>query len=656
MKIIQNIKDFEDKNKFLTNELNNYKSIIEAIIKNSSLIFVLTDKNFRIADTNRNWHKFFGYTKGISKGRKINEYLTRNSKKEFKSFINELKEEGSANSELIFINRNKEQIKVSIIGSIKYKSNKSADGYYFFIDNEIYHSEIEAILEYERRLLQNLLDNVPDAIFFKDYKSRYTRINKAYARLLGISKPVNAVNKTDFDFFSDNYAKKSFIEEQNIIKSGKRIVNKEEKINSKDNKTIWTLTTKVGVKNKDNEIEQIIGITHDITKQKKAEIELKEALKKAREADKLKSAFLANMSHEIRTPLNGIIGFTELLKRKKDDEKKVELFLDIILKSGNTLLNLINDIIDLAKIEAGQININKTTFNLNLFLKEIYTIFDERKNIIQDYKQNIELILELPENSDHIIFETDAERLKQIFYNLINNAFKFTYKGKISFGYAFATDIIKFYVSDTGIGIPKNQINNIFERFSQILPKGLREEKGTGLGLAITKGLVEKLGGKIWVESAFGKGSIFYFNLPLTKSENVTLKINHMEKSDKIYNWEDKKILIIEDDLMSFELIKEALLRTNVYINHAIDGIMGLEILKNEKDYSLILLDIKLPKMNGYEVFKEIRKINNEIPVIAHTAYALDSEEQKILQMGFNGYISKPVNINNMLKILNQYL
>ncbi|MBN2520077.1 MAG: response regulator, partial [Bacteroidales bacterium] len=456
-----------------------------------------------------------------------------------------------------------------------------------------------------------------------------------------------------FDYFTTEHAQDAYNDEQEIVRTGIPLINKEEYLILKDRSPKWVSTTKVGVRNAKGEVDQLIGITRDITSVKYAEQQLKDALEKAKEADRLKSVFLANMSHEIRTPLNGILGFAELLKENDISDDKRKKYIDIILNSGKVLLNLINDIIDLAKIEAGQLNITEKPFNLNSFLKEIYTLFNEQKNYLE--KTEIELKLKIPEQNNDLLIVSDDSRLRQVFTNLISNTFKFTKEGYIEFGYSIEKeyDIIKFYVKDTGIGIPKDKLNLIFKRFGQIRSKRTDDEKGTGLGLAISKGIINLLGGDIWVETKYNVGSTFYFTIPAKYHLDNT--INDINKTINIndINWKNKKALIVEDDPYSMELLKESLKITKIEIDAVKNGEKAIQLIQEGKWYDVILMDLKLKGIDGYEATKAIKDINKKIPIIAQTAYAMDGEEKKTLKSGFDGYLSKPIQINEMINVLN---
>jgi len=364
------------------------------------------------------------------------------------------------------------------------------------------------------------------------------------------------------------------------------------------------------------------------------------AKEKAEESDRLKTAFLQNMSHEIRTPMNAIMGFSELISLQYNNKEKVEKYSKIINQRCNDLLCLIDDILDIARIESGQLSINPQSTNLSKLCNEIYQLFKEHQKKIN--KENIQLKKEPNFKYKNIII--DDVKLKQIFINLVNNAFKFTKEGVVTFGCKnYSDNEILFYVSDTGIGIPKDKFDYIFERFTQLEVGLSKQYGGTGLGLSIVKGLVKLLGGKIWLESELGKGTTFYFTIPFSIDEEEKAKTEKSEDKPIQFNQcLNYTILIVEDDYYNSVYLKELL---EDYGFKTISTEYGEEAIKiiNNQEVDMILMDIRLPDIDGYETTRRIRKQYPKLKIIAQTAYAMPEDRNKALEAGCNDFVTKPI-------------
>ena len=384
------------------------------------------------------------------------------------------------------------------------------------------------------------------------------------------------------------------------------------------------------------------------------EYELITAKEKAEESDKLKTAFLANMSHEIRTPMNGILGFAEMLNDDRLSQADRKKYLEIINNNGKMLISLIDDIIDFAKIEAGQIKIVRNDFSINSLLTQVHSSFQSEK--LKKEKPSVKLRVRKTLSNEDCYVKSDPNRLRQILNNLISNAFKFTNEGYIEFGYKLRNKkALTFYVKDTGIGIPIEKLNAIFNRFIQADNSPTRKYGGSGLGLAISKGFVGLLGGKMWAESKENEGSTFYFEVPYVPTKKFK-EIEHSEKSRTDYVWEGKLFLIAEDDKFSYKFLEGFLKQTKANVLHAEDGREAVELCLKNRNIDLVLMDIQMPEMNGLEATMEIKKFNNDIPIIAQTANAITEERQKCLKAGCDDFITKPVNISELYSLIDRWL
>ena len=393
-------------------------------------------------------------------------------------------------------------------------------------------------------------------------------------------------------------------------------------------------------------------------KEKRA-AELVIAKEHAEESDRLKSAFLANMSHEIRTPMNGILGFSGLLKEPGLTGDEQQEYIRIIEKSGARMLNTINDIVDISKIEAGLMEFHIKETNINEQIDFIHTFFKpemDRKGIKFFSKKSLPL--------KEAIIKTDREKIYAILTNLVKNAIKYTDEGSIEFGYSLKTEsqttVLEFFIKDTGIGIPKHRQEAIFERFIQADITDKMARQGAGLGLSISKAFVELLGGKIWVSSEEGKGSTFYFTLPYNsepEEKKVIRKVVLTEGMENPINPEVSglKILIAEDDETSEKLISITVNKISKKVIKARTGNSAVEICRKNPDIDLILMDIQMPDLNGYEATRQIRQINKDVVIIAQTAFGLSGDREKAIEAGCNDFIEKPINKDELLSLIQKY-
>lgn len=426
----------------------------------------------------------------------------------------------------------------------------------------------------------------------------------------------------------------------------------------KNGELFWEQASISPILNKEGEITHYLAVKEDITERKQILEDLIIAKEHAEQSDKLKSAFLANMSHEIRTPMNSILGFTELLKAPELSGEKLQKYINVIQKGGTRLLNIINDIVDISKIEAGLVKADIKASNIKEQIEFIYTFFKPEAE-----KKGIQFLVNNSSLEEDLMIVTDPEKIYAIFTNLIKNAIKFTNKGLIVFGYEKKGEYLEFYVKDTGIGIPKDKYEAIFERFIQADISNNLAIQGAGLGLSITKAYVELLEGKIWVESevenlAIGKpgGTTIYFTIPFNTGTIIDTNTQNDILSGKTGKQsENLKILIAEDDEASAIYLSILVEEFSSEILMAKNGLEAVEIYKNNPDIDLILMDMQMPYLNGYEATSQIRQLNKNVVIIAQTAFALSYDRQKVIDAGCNDYISKPISINEFTTLIRKH-
>jgi PAS domain S-box-containing protein len=417
----------------------------------------------------------------------------------------------------------------------------------------------------------------------------------------------------------------------------------------KNGELIYSISTSISIEF--DGLKSVLIVSQDITKIKQYEKELIEAKSKAEDSDRLKSAFLANMSHEIRTPLNGIIGFAGLLNKHNLTKEKLNKYSLIINSSSHQLLGIINDIIDISKIEAGLMTITNEPIGLNSILEELYTVY---KTLLENKGIKMFLFKGLDDGASEIY--TDETKLKQVLNNLLNNAMKFTHDGQIEMGYTLEGSRLKFFVVDSGIGIPSEYLKIVFERFRQVEISDSRKYGGTGLGLSISKALVEMMGGQIWLESEPDKGTSFYFSIPYVQVLEPSLQNPENLKNENIFNWHGKTLLVVDDEETNLFFIKEIISDFGAVVLQVRNGKEAVNLIQSNKDIDLVLMDIKMPVMDGFEALKLIKKSKPGVIVIAQTAFAMSNDKQKALSAGFDDYVSKPIEKKDFLSTLNKYL
>lgn len=493
-------------------------------------------------------------------------------------------------------------------------------------------------------LLDAILNNIPVYMFVKDPEDdfRYLYWNKALANHSKIPAS-RALGRTDFEIFPERSdAEKFHQDDLELMRTGERLEMQETYVTAAgETRIVQTLKTHIPLVGR---VPLIIGISWDITNVQNIEQELIQARIKAEQSDRLKSAFLANMSHEIRTPLNAIVGFSRLMTTtdNREDEK---LYSEIINQNSDVLLQLINDILDLSKIEAGTFEYIKQPMDLGEMCRNVYEI---HKGRVQEG-----VTLTLDNENDSLMINEDKNRILQLITNLITNAIKFTYEGEIHFGFKLKKDYIDFYVKDTGIGISEEKLSHIFGRFVKLNSF----VQGTGLGLAICQMIVEKMGGAITVESELHEGSTFRFTIPYDmynkqeKFKKNAEREQHLKVSIKSLQL---RTLLVAEDVDSNFLLMNTVLGKKYKLIRARDGREAVDMYK-ENHPDLIFMDIKMPYMDGLEATRLIRGYSKDIPIIALTAFAFESDRERAIEAGCNDYLTKPISQEAIEKILDKY-
>lgn len=541
-------------------------------------------------------------------------------------------------------------------------SDEGESSYWSFTHDITERLRYESQIKRMNRIMDTIIEHLPAGIVVKDINNdfRYIYRNReSYNREIQVE---NAIGMNDFDFYPQEIAEEKRMEDKEIVntKKGKHFILE---VRDKNSKQLILDKQKIMVESEDFS-PIIISIEWDITQLELMKRELLASKEKAETSDNLKSAFLANMSHEIRTPLNAIVGFSRIIAESEDAEER-KAYYEIVDANNERLLTLINEILDLSKIESGIVEFTYTPVRLEGLCKEIYEAHTFRT------PPGVDLIFEPSDGS--IIIESDKNRIFQVFSNLIGNAFKFTEKGSVSYGYHKNGNRILFHVTDTGTGIAPDKVGKVFERFMKLN----NTAQGTGLGLSICKTILERLGGDITVSSILGKGTTFSFWLPDTSSHpetliqkvtndtsyqsNIESKKENINPSDVIpqpasANKKKQKstILIAEDTDSNYDLLNAILGKTYDLVR-ARDGIEAVTLF-NEVKPDLILMDIKMPNLDGLEATKIIRELSTDVPIIAQSAYAYEYDRNAAVNAGCTDFIPKPIAQDKLKVIIKKHL
>jgi PAS domain S-box-containing protein len=508
--------------------------------------------------------------------------------------------------------------------------------------------EARSIIKESEERFRQLAENIQD-VFWLTEGDRFLYINNAIESIFHYNREsfredITSVRKIIYPEDLPVYEQLVQVRTSRSVES----IDRQLRVIDGDGRLRWVWIRLFPILNEEGMLYRIAGIASDITTQKEIEYELRAAKEKAQESDQLKSAFLANLSHEIRTPMNGIIGFSGLLTKDSPNADSKNQYIEIINKSSEQLLHIIDDLVDISKIEANQMHLIKQECHVVSLIDDLYLMYTQE--LIKEGKTNVMLDKHYDPADEECVFVTDELRLRQVLMNLLSNAVKFTRQGYIRFGFSLEDgNWLKFFVEDTGIGVTKELSEVIFEPFRQADNNHTRNYGGTGLGLSISRGLVSLLGGKIWMESQPGKGSIFYFTVPFQTSMEIKGPGIVKKMIENNLRWEGKSVLIVEDDDMNYFYLEEIITSAGMMITRALNGVEAVEMTERLNP-ELVIMDIRLPLMSGLEATKKIREGGNQVPIIAQTAYAMSEDKSVCLDAGCDDYVSKPIHKELLLK------
>jgi len=570
----------------------------------------------------------------------------------WKKYLGAIRQHGSITIETAHVTKEGLQFPVEI--NANYIRHESKEITCTFVRNITERKQAEESLWNERAFLRTLIDAAKDLIFFKDRNGLYLGCNKACEAFIGLSEQ-EQIGKSDFDFFDKEMAERIAMKDLEILESGVSS-SIEEWIQSSTAGRLLLETIKAPIYDKEGQPIGLVGVSRDITERKQMENDLREAKAAAESANRAKSEFLANMSHEIRTPMNGLLGMAQLLEMT-DLTQEQQVYVDTLKVSGKSLMSLINDILDLSKIEAGKIEIEQAEFSLLQSIKDIVLL---QKQVA--YQKGLSLDVSLSSDIPNYLLG-DSLRLKQILLNLLGNAIKFTTHGGITIKAQLLDQhvdsvLVQIVVSDTGIGIAPDALDKIFKPFVQEDGSISRKYGGTGLGLSISSRLAELMGGSISIESTLGAGSYFTVTLPFSTGNRSSIQEN-LETTKVSWNGPPLRILLVEDDETNTKYGVSLLKKLGLDVIAVVNGMECLTALE-QGTFDLVLMDINMPVMNGEEALKEIRSKKQEtslhLPVIALTAHSLRGEKERFLEEGFDAYLSKPIEIKELVCVMKQVM
>jgi len=500
-------------------------------------------------------------------------------------------------------------------------------------------------------LFHLVVDSIPDLIFFKNTRSEYLGGNKAWFEFSGRTKE-QVVGKNDFGLFNKERAEKFVATDQMVFSTGINWEGQNWEV-MPDGRELKYENKKIPLLDHNNNIIGLIGISHDVTRHHLYEHELAKAKERAEESDRIKSSFLANMSHEIRTPMNSIIGFSDLLSDSDlTYDQQIEI-IDMIQSNGHSLIDLIDDIIDFSKIEAGQIYLKYTDFNLNSLIIDSYAHAQNKKTNIN--KEHLNISYSIGSIEDEFYIHTDPFRLRQILKSLLNTGIRYSTSDSLFFGYTIYDEVLLFYVKGNHNVITEELYQTILYSKSLANIEFSSIEEASGISLIIAKNLIEMVGGKLWVEEKTKGQPEYYFTIPLKKVLAINKNMIQNAYAD-IPDWTGKTILVAEDEETNYILLESIISKTNATIRRANNGKEAVELFQQCSDIDLILMDIRMPEMNGVEASKAILELDSSAIIIAQTAYTMPEDKDEYLKIGLKGVVAKPIDPAEMYYLCTKQL
>jgi len=646
----------QNNNRKLKQETDEHRSALEKIrlfanaLKSVNQMVSITSMDNKLIFVNEAFLNVNGYSEKEVLGNPILMAISPKNSQELLGRIIPTTLAGGWNGELIGVRRDGSELAVHLSTSVIYDGNNQPLAIVgVAADVTAQKREAELLMQSEERF-RLAAKATRDVIWERELSTNKMWRSDNFGTVFGWSnsesentdqEAVNRIHPDDRERVADNIYK--------FFASNDEFWQDEYRYQRKDGTYAWVLDRAFLQRDSSGNPIRVIGALQDQTEKKLAELELIRAKEKAEESDRLKTAFLQNISHEVRTPLNAILGFTKFLSNPNLTPEKRDHFVNIIDQSGTRLHTIVSDIMCISNLQAGQEVVKQSVVQLNEMLARLQEEFSFRANV-----QNVELHFK-PTDTGATIF-TDEAKLVQVATKLLDNALKFTPQGSIEVGYGIRDGMVEFSVRDTGIGIPKNLYQSIFNRFQQADTTSTRSAGGAGLGLSISKAYVELMGGQIWLESEEGKGSTFYFTIPYRRADGAQPvkaepSIHLMHEGASI-----KTVLAVEDDSVNLMLLNVMLTSFNLQVVSAKNGLEAVEICRANPSIDLVLMDIKMPVMDGCEATKQIRQFLPDLPIIAQTAYALENDRDEILACGCSDYISKPVRPADLHALVNKYL